>query len=478
MKSHFRFLSPLATRWLRLGWLALLLPLAALAAAPGAASDPVFRPGDRWGVIGDSITHAGAYQSYLYLYELTRHPDRPLATANLGLSGNTAADTLGRYDWDIAPFHATVATVMLGMNDLGRPMFMPTGPVDDAVKARNRADYRRNLATLLDRLSADGARVILLSPTPYDDTAVNPANPPVAGINPELRAGTAICRELARERGLPFVDLFEPMLTLAHDRQSKDPAFSLISPDRVHPVPSGHFVMALEFLRQTHASPTVARIVLPSANPEAAPTPENCAITAVTRTAQGVTFDCRENALPFPVPDELATLADQLGFTDAFNRELLVVPDLPAGRYTLAIDGTAITTASAAELAAGINLAAFPATPQNAQAHAVGVLEHERFALVTRLRVLPQWRQFRAMNNCPTDDSPEADARFDALLASWQKEKRPLASEFIRLNKEFKATRAEANALRARRDELARRARAAAQPRSHHFTLTAVPAAD
>ncbi|MCB1105614.1 MAG: hypothetical protein KDK74_12845, partial [Cephaloticoccus sp.] len=279
-------------------------------------------------------------------------------------------------------------------------------------------------------------------------------------------------------RQLPFVDIFDPLMALTRARQQEDPAFTFFHSDRVHPMLSGNFVIAREFLRQTHASPTVARIVLPSANPEAAPTPENCAITAVTRTAQGVTFDCRENALPFPVPDELAALADQLGFTDAFNRELLVVPDLPAGRYALAIDGAAITTASAGELAAGINLAAFPATPQNAQAHAVGVLERERFALATRLRILPQWRQFRAMNDCPTDDSPEADARFDALLASWQKEKRPLADDFVRLNGEFKITRAEAGALRARRDELARQARAAAQPRSHHFTLTAVPAED
>lgn len=57
-----------------------------------------------------------------------------------------------------------MATVLLGGNDIARPMFLPSEPVTEALKARDLVDFRRNLSALLDRLAADGVRVILFSP--------------------------------------------------------------------------------------------------------------------------------------------------------------------------------------------------------------------------------------------------------------------------------------------------------------------------
>lgn len=458
------------TRLLRLS----VLPLAALTAS--AAPTPpaaVFAPGDRWAAIGDSITHAGAYQSYLNLFFLTRYPGQPLAVANCGVSGDTAPGALGRYDWDIAPFHPTVATVMLGMNDLGRPMFMPSGPVDDTIKAQNLANYHRDLAALLDRLGRDGVRVILLTPTAYDDTAKNDQMPPVLGINAELRAGSDIGRELARARGLAFVDFFDPMLAFTLARQKEDPAFSLTSSERVHPLLPGHFLMAVEFLRQLNCRPQVATIAVATGDAASA-APAHCRITNLARTPQGLTFDCLEEALPFPVPDDVAAIAARLDFTEKWNREMLVVPGLAAGDYALAIDGVEIARLSAAQLAAGVNLAGYPAAPQAVQARQVGVLERQRFDLEVRLRILAQWHQFRELNGVSPDNTPEADAKFDAKIAEWQAAKRPYADIFAKLNLEFKDTRAHAPELARQRDDLARQARESAQPRVHRFTVSAV----
>lgn len=461
---------PPSPRFLSLA--ALTVSALAAPAAPPAAPGDVFAPGDRWAAIGDSITHAGPYQSYLHLFFLTRYPDQALAVANCGVSGDTAPGALGRYEWDIAPFRPTVATVMLGMNDLGRPMFMPSGPVDDTIKARNRENYRRDLGALLDRLGREGLRVIVLSPTAYDETARNEQMPPVAGINAELRAGAAIARELAQARHLPFVDLFDPMLEFTLARQEQDSGFSLTSSERVHPLATGHFLMATEFLRQMHCRPTVATIALP-ADGTGPGDAAYCRIANVSRSDQGVAFDCLEEALPYPVPEDVAAIAAQLGFTDEWNREMLVLPGLPAGEYALAIDGVPIARLSAAQFAAGVNLAQYPTTPQAIQAQRVRVMEQQRFDLEVRLRILAQWHQFRELNGVPADASPASDAKFDAKIAEWQAAKRPYSDIFAKLNLEFKDTRSRAAEMKRQRDAFARQAWVEAKPRLHHFTVSA-----
>ena len=65
----------------------LLLFSAALHAEPV----PQFKDGERVCFVGDSITHAGGYHSTVYLYYLTRFPDREIRAWNKGISGNQAS---------------------------------------------------------------------------------------------------------------------------------------------------------------------------------------------------------------------------------------------------------------------------------------------------------------------------------------------------------------------------------------------------
>ena len=88
----------------------LLLPLTALPAAPKSKSEtslqeqvcpvPRFQSGDRWCVLGDSITHGGFYHRYVELFYLTRFPSLQLDVTNCGIAGDTAAGGEKRLAWD------------------------------------------------------------------------------------------------------------------------------------------------------------------------------------------------------------------------------------------------------------------------------------------------------------------------------------------------------------------------------------------
>ena len=98
--------------------LAFPLGLAHAAEAPA----PQFKKGDTVAVIGDSITHGGRYHAFIYLFYATRFPDREIKMYNCGISGDSAAGACRRFEWDIAVHKPTAATVLLGMNDVGRSL--------------------------------------------------------------------------------------------------------------------------------------------------------------------------------------------------------------------------------------------------------------------------------------------------------------------------------------------------------------------
>jgi len=452
----------------------LLWLLAASGRLPAGEPADLFRHGGRWAAVGDSITHAGAYHSYVHLFLLTRQAGDLPEVHNCGVSGDTAPGTLGRYDDDLAPVRPTVATVMLGMNDLARQYYMPTGPVDDAARARAREVYRESLTALVRRLTTDGARVIVVTPSLYDETAQQAGLKPAIGAEAELEAGAAIARAIADEQHLPFVDLLGPMRELTRAQQRTLPAFSLISPDRVHPSLEGHFVIAVELLRQLHFRPVVATIAVPAG--EGSPAAEHCTVSHVRRTAAGLEFDCLEDALPYPVAPELEATARLVGFDDLLNRELLVVRGLPAGDYAVRIDGQPVTRVAAAQLESGFNLATCRETPQYAQARRVAAAEQKRFELGCQLRILPQWRQFMIANHIPPDGGDDSARQVDALLEKWRKAGAPYVDIMAQLAANFKDVRAHQVELRRQMSEWLDRAQAEAPPRPHHYELARLPA--
>jgi hypothetical protein len=107
------------------------------------------------------------------------------------------------------------------------------------------------LCALTKTLVESGAKVILIKPSIFDDTADLPA-PNLPRVGAALSEFGGIVEKIAAELGVPLVDFNSPMLAINRDQQEINPRFSIVGPDRVHPTDPGHFVMAYELLTAMH----------------------------------------------------------------------------------------------------------------------------------------------------------------------------------------------------------------------------------
>ena len=209
---------------------------AAFTPAPEKCGSPaLFQNGDRWTAVGDSITQGGGYAAWVYLYYATRFPDRKIEFLNAGNSGDSAGGAVVRYDWDIQPKKSSVATVMFGMNDVGRGLYdqNPATPEIAAKRASALKEYRQKMTELAGRLKTDGTRIIFLGPSIYDEKMAAP-HPPQNGVNGALGECATFMRKLAGEVGGTIIDFNGPMTALSARLRTKDPTISLIRPDRLH----------------------------------------------------------------------------------------------------------------------------------------------------------------------------------------------------------------------------------------------------
>ena len=158
-----------------------------------APAEP-FQSGDTVCYVGDSITHGGTYHQVIDLFYATRFPERPLQTWNCGIGGDRASGIMSdekfRLNTDILGHHPTVATIMLGMNDVGRTDYGAdkTGPEVEQRRRASLETYNAAMKKLIEAIEKSGARVILVTPSIYDETTqLATANPDV-GPRPQRRA--------------------------------------------------------------------------------------------------------------------------------------------------------------------------------------------------------------------------------------------------------------------------------------------------
>jgi lysophospholipase L1-like esterase len=199
-------------------------------------------------MIGDSITADGRWWAALREQLLVHEPDLRCEFRNAGIPGGTVAGALRRYAWDIAPLRANVALVLFGMNDVGRDDYQD--PIPDA-GARLRqagalARYRTGMAELVARLQADGVRVVLVTPSPYDEYATGTGTPARVGVDGALAQCARIVYALAAEQQVPVIDLHAPLSRRCAAGEA------LIDADRVHPTTAGHAAMAEVAWAQIH----------------------------------------------------------------------------------------------------------------------------------------------------------------------------------------------------------------------------------
>lgn len=386
------------------------------------AESPRFQEGDRWVAIGDSITHGRRYHSFIHLFHATRFPERPFRTFNCGISGDSASGAVQRFDWDIGTHQPTVATLMLGMNDVSRGLYAP-GQSGEAVEARRQDAIRNHLdamAQLARKLQAQSCRLIFITPSIYDQTGNLQAENCV-GVNDALgRCGEGV-RKLAAQVGGSVVELHGPMTALNAQLQKTNLSVTLVGPDRVHPGDPGQLVMAYYILKGMAVPGTVASVRLDAASGKI-DAQENCRVADLQGQGTKLAFTVTAAALPYPVLPAADEALKWVPFMEELNREILQVSGLPAGAYSVRIDGQVVTHASAAELAAGVNLAGNPRSPMLKQARKVMDAEEKRHAVAARLRTFAAQRHWLGRAN-PKLDPDDFEAMKAALLADLEKKK-------------------------------------------------------
>jgi predicted GH43/DUF377 family glycosyl hydrolase len=349
--------------------------LVAVATASAAGEAFYLQGGDTVVFYGDSITEQNLYNQYVELYTATRFPHMRVHFFDAGVGGDRVTGGGGgpidqRLQRDVYSEKPTVVTIMLGMND---GSYRATTPDIENT-------YVQGYEHILDSIHehTPHARVTLIGPSPYDDVTAPPAFP--GGYNAVMQHFAAIDKGLAQKHGAAFAD-FNPSVVAALEKaQAADPRIAkLLVPDRVHPDPLAHWIMAESLLKAWHAPALVSSVAIDAAALKVSDA-QNATVEPVTKDGDTLRWTATENGLPLPLVKSNATEALLIELTDiqqALNQESLRVTGLASGQYKLSIDDAVIGTFPASVLSDGINLADYP-TPMLHQAQRVSWLVRDR----------------------------------------------------------------------------------------------------
>ncbi len=315
------------------------------------------KAGDRVVFYGDSITDQRLYTTYIESYCVSRFPAGHFTFVHSGWGGDRVTGGGGgpvdtRLKRDVLAYHPTVVTICLGMND-GSYRGFDQGIFDTYVKG-----YRHILDTLIKELP--GVRITLLTASAFDDVTRAPGFP--GGYNATLVAYGEAVKSLGREYGLTVADTNGPLVGALARALSKDPSFaSKVIPDRVHPGPGGHLVMASAVLKAWNAPTNVAKISLTASGKVTEAS--NTKVSQVMVKGDGIAFTANDFALPWPLDRSLQRNPDTafvLGVTDieqTLNAYTLKVSGLKAAKYKILVDGTEAAIVDRESLEAGLDLA-------------------------------------------------------------------------------------------------------------------------
>lgn len=417
---------------------------------------------------GDSITHGGKYHGYLQLLQALRAPTSNVRVINGGVSGDSAGGGLIRWEWDIKPMGATTYFLMMGMNDVGRGNYKTVAPANDKeAKGRQNSldNYRKTQTALTEKMIATGAKIYLMTPTPYDQYGEVKAEN-LAGCNePGLANCAKIVRELAAAKSLSVIDLHPSLTQILKDNTSRR-----FLADRVHPGWEGHLLIAAEVAQALNVSPIVSAVSL-GANAKVLAT-LRAEVSDAKCNNEGIEFTYTPQALPFPVMPEYEKDAEIYSLTEKLNREIIAIAGLVKGRYALYCDGKQLGEWDEISFERGINIATLE-TPNQLVAQKVAAIAKSYLALGGEFRTYPQIEMMvRGKANIDYDE--DVFAFLDKRLADMEAKKLPWAGYYKNVFTNYRKIRPmkaeKAKALDARWAEIY----AAAKPVSCKFEVRKV----
>ena len=336
--------------------------------------------------LGNSITHDGRYHSYFELFLLTRYPDVDFKFINAGVAGDQAGIALNRLQVDLLVHQPDLVMVMFGMNDIGRNLYGRENlEVDSLIvkQQRNLSNYSTNLDSMTRLLLDVGTKVVLFTPSIYEQNADNLAAHNRFGCNDALGKCALMVENIKEKYNTYLVDHFTVMDSLNMLLQKDNPDTTIVGPDRVHPQDIGHFIMASNIIEQLGYNPLVASVEINI--PEKSISVTNAKVEDLLVDDDELTFNYNPGALPFPTK-KFNGIATRISFNQNMNQETLTIKGLSVGNYSMRIDTMEIAGFSNKELEAGINLSTY-VTPQYLYAAEIAnLVEQKRKLYSNKLR--------------------------------------------------------------------------------------------
>ncbi|MFC7337761.1 SGNH/GDSL hydrolase family protein [Haloferula chungangensis] len=316
----------------------------AMLLTPLVQAAPLVHEGDHIAIVGNTFADQLRIHGYL---ETRLQQSRDISMRNLGWGG----DTLTVRDRPTG-FPSEESTLKAHETDLIIACF---GMGESFDGEAGLAAFKNDLTAFIvshqgKAYNAECAvRLVLVSPIAYE--YLGSTTPAVTERNRELEAYTAAMKEVADEVEVPFIDLFEPTR-----RMMKDAGTTRLTTNGIHLNPYGYWavsrVLAEALLGE---SVTPWKITL---DPNAAEgSAEGVRLGKVSREKRDLVFAVTEPSGASLAPPEGIEIPASL----APQKDLLVVPNLDPGEYTLMIDDVKITTANHAEWAEGVAIENSPA---------------------------------------------------------------------------------------------------------------------
>ncbi len=208
----------------------------------------IFEDYDRIVFAGDSITDMGRTKpvgeglfdnvgrSYVRVVENMLnvwYPQLRLRITNMGISGNTSRDLLGRWQTDVVDLQPQWVSICIGVNDVWRQFDSPAMQADFVMLD----EYEKNVETMIVSAKGMSKGVFVMSPYYMEPNKAD-------SMRARMDEYGAVCKKLAQKHGVVFIDLQE-----AFDKYFQYRHSSFVAWDRVHPNQIGATLIAKEFLK-------------------------------------------------------------------------------------------------------------------------------------------------------------------------------------------------------------------------------------
>lgn len=318
--------------------------------------------------LGDSNTFAGLYIGYVEGYLRTRFPEEPWELINLGLPSETVSglsepdhpyprpDIHERVERALAKIKPNIVFICYGMND---GIYYPFS--EDRLKK-----YKEGTEKLVAKAEKAGARVILMTPSPFDGLPMAknllPKDAPkFSWMKPYEKYDSEVLRKYSdyllewRKKDYVVVDAHAAVHRFLKAMRAKDPKYA-VSGDGIHPNATGHAVIAFEILRELKAPAEVELAEIDYQKKK---------VLAGTATLLPLGKDHLVisflGKFPMPInPGWHKNLELVGGNSERVNRHRVKITGLPEGKYDIVVstggEDEVLATATHSELAKGVSL--------------------------------------------------------------------------------------------------------------------------